>query len=126
MPIENQSYNSRALKGAPNHIKRNRSNSETVTISLKPSKSYESNNNTRLFNKMSQTFSQYRHYLTNDKKNALLETKRSNGRKLSIVEEKALSEYGVHLSEKKQDHQAAIVTLMRVRIAFIIIHVRLM
>ena len=41
--------------------------------------------------------------------------KAKEGKKMSLMSSRALSEYGAHLSEEKNDHQAAIVTLMRVR-----------
>ena len=37
------------------------------------------------------------------------------GKKLSLLEARALSEYGAYVSENNNDHEAAIVTLMRVR-----------
>ena len=45
-----------------------------------------------------------------------------DGKRLTYLETKALSEYGASLSEYQNDHQGAIVTLMRVRSLVIVMN----
>lgn len=63
--------------------------------------------------KLKQNFNYFKPILNNDM--GMCGDDAKQGKKLSPSEARKLSEYGAHLSENNGDHEAAIVTLMRVR-----------
>ena len=73
----------------------------------------ENNNNNSFFATVKQGFTQCNPTLAFDD-NARSIEKSKGGKKLSLMEARALSEYGAYLSKERNDHEAAIVTLMRV------------